>query len=335
MSDFDHVETWLERKQLNEGRSALTVSKYRGYLTRLYDYLASEQSVDLLQADAEMLLDFSGLYMHRQGLSPRSRRALVAAVRGFYAWANKQGLIDGDPARHLDYPKAGRPLPDVAQLQTLERLMMAPDINTLKGIRDCAMLAMLAGCGLRRAGLCSLNESNLIWTTLEEKKRLLVRVTEKGDKERVIPAPGEVFLLLRAYLGHPDLAPIDRTLEDGDRVLFISLNNQRITPDKYHGEARRISPKSVDDMIKHYGRQLDLPAKELHAHAFRHAFGTQLAEDGVSLREIQDLLGHQDPKSTEIYTRLATQRLARTVDKSNPLAKIRTPVKGLENILEH
>lgn len=335
MSDFDHVETWLERKQLNEGRSALTVSKYRGYLTRLHDYLATEQSVELLQADTEMLLDFSGLFMHRQGLSPRSRRALVASIRGFYAWANKQGLINGDPAKNLDYPKAGRPLPDVAQLQTLERLMMAPDINTLKGIRDCAMLAMLAGCGLRRAGLCSLNESNLIWTTLEEKKRLLVRVTEKGDKERVIPAPGEVFLLLRAYLGHPDLAPIDRTLEDGDRVLFISLNNQRITPDKYHGEARRISPKSVDDMIKHYGRQLDLPAKELHAHAFRHAFGTQLAEDGVSLREIQDLLGHQDPKSTEIYTRLATQRLARTVDKSNPLAKIRTPVKGLENILEH
>ncbi len=335
MSDFDHVETWLERKLMNEARSPATVSKYRGYLVRLRDYLVNEQQVDLLEADADMLLDFSGLFMHKQGLSPRSRRALVAAVRGFYAWALKQGLVTIDPARDIDYPNAGRKLPDVAQLQTLEKLIMAPDINTLKGIRDCAMLAVMAGCGLRRGGLCRLNESNLVWTRLEEKQRLLVRVTEKGERERIIPAPDDVFLLLRAYLGHKDLAAIDRTLEDGDQVLFVSLNNRMLTEDKYHGEARRISPRSVDDMIKAYGRKLNLPKKELHAHAFRHAFGTQLAEDGVSLREIQDLLGHEDPKTTEIYTRLATQRLARTVDQSNPLAKIRTPVKELVNILEH
>lgn len=335
MPDFDHVATWLDRKLMNEGCSPATIDKYRGYLLRLDEYLRSEHQVDLLGADPDHLLTFTGLHMHRAGLSPRSRQALVAAVKGFYRWALRQHLVTKDLVVDLEYPKAGRKLPNVAQLETIERLLMAPDLDTLQGVRDVTMMAMLAGCGLRRGGLCSLNESNLIWTNLSGKRRLIVRVTEKGNRQRDIPAPNDVWLLVRAYLGHPELAAIDRSLPDGDQVLFVSLNNRMVSPDQYHGETRRISARSVDDMIKSYGRKLGLPDKQLHAHAFRHAFGTQLAEDGTSLREIQDLLGHVDIKTTEIYTRLATERLAKTVDSSNPLAKIRTPVRGLENILEN
>jgi integrase/recombinase XerD len=334
MSDFEHVETWLNWKLSNQGKSELTIIKYRRYLQRLEEYLRDDQSVDLLQADSEMLVNFTGLYMHQKGMKPNSRRALVAAVKGFYLWALKQRLISRDVTGDLEYPHAGRKLPDVATLRTAEALIMAPDISTLKGIRDCTIMAVLAGCALRVSGLCNLNESNLIWTEIEGKQRLIIKVTEKGKRERMVPAPGDVWLLIRAYLGHPDLSAIDRTLPGGDQVLFISLQNPKISPDKYHGEARRISPRSIDDMIKKYGRELKLPEKQLHSHALRHLFGAEMAEDDVSLRSIQELLGHDSPKTTEIYTQLAMRRLARTVDQSNPLGKINTPVRQLEKILE-
>lgn len=334
MSDFEQVDRWLNWKLMNQGRAQVTIDKYRRYLSMLSDYLSAlSPSVTLLEADREHLLHFTGLHMHQKGMSPRSRQAVVAAVKGFYTWAKKNGLVSQQPADQLEYPKAGKRLPDVATLRTVERLLMAPDISTLKGIRDCTMIAMLAGTALRVAALCNLNESSLIWTQIDGKDRLLIKARQKGDRDHVVPAPYDVWLLVRAYLGHPDLAVIDRTLPDGDQVLFVSYNNMRISPENYHGEARRISPRSVDDMIKKYGRDLGLPDKQLHAHALRHLYGTELAEDGTSLREIQDLLGHEDPKTTEIYTRLATRRLARTVDKSNPLAKINSPVRDLANML--
>jgi integrase/recombinase XerD len=335
MSDFEHVETWLNWKLMNQGKSELTITKYRRYLQTLEEYLRDDQSVELLQADSEMLVNFTGLYMHQKGLSPRSRRALVAAVKGFYQWALKQRLIPIDVTGDLEYPNAGRKLPDVATLKTAEALIMAPDIDTLKGIRDCTIMAVLTGLALRVSGLCNLNESNLIWTEIDGKQRLIIKVTEKGKRERMLPAPNDVWLLIRAYLGHPDLAAIDRSLPSGDQVLFVSLNNRMISQDKYHGEARRISPRSIDDMIKGYGRKLKLPEKQLHSHALRHLFGAEMAEDDVSLRTVQELLGHESPKTTAIYTQLAMRRLTRTVDQSNPLGKIHTPVRGLEKILEN
>lgn len=333
MSDLEHVEKWLNWKLINQNRTDGTVKKYRGYLRQLSEYLNNEQSIDLLQVDKHMLLDFTGLYMHKKGLSPRSRRALVSAVRGFYKWAFTEKLISINFYDSIESPKAGRRLPNVATLNTAEKLLMAPDISTLSGIRDCTMIAIMAACGLRISGLVKLNESNLIWTTIEEKDRLLLKPSEKGDNERLIPAPYDVWLLVRAYLGHPDLKPIDRLLPTGDQVLFISLNNRNISADKYHGEARRISTRSVDEMIKKYGRKIGLPENQLHAHALRHLLGTELAEDGTSTLEIQQILGHVDANTTAIYTQLATRHLARTIDKSNPLAKIRSPVSELAKIV--
>lgn len=333
MSDFDHVLSWLEQLEMNQGRSPQTVAKYRGYLHRLQAYLIEEKDCDLLTANKDHLLEFSGIYMHQQGLKPKSRKSVVAAIRGFYSWAWKNRLVTDDLARHVESPKAGRRLPDVASLQTVEALMMAMDLSTLKGIRDCSILSLMAGCGLRVSGVVALNESNLIWTELDGKERLVIKVREKGGKERLVPAPFDVFLMLRAYLGHPDLEGIDRSLPDGDRVLFVSLNNRTITPDKYHGEERRMRRNAVNDMLKRYGKRAMLPKNELHAHAFRHLFGTELAEEGHNLREIQELMGHADINTTSIYVHLATRRLAKTVDKSNPLSKIRTPFSDLAKSL--
>ena len=333
----DHVEAWLTFKQHNQGKSEGTVTKYRGYLQRLELFLAGK-GVALLDADQATIEEFTGLFAHKEGLSPRSRRAIVAAVKGFYAWLTKAGLRADDPAAGVPYPIAGRKLPTALETHSAQQLLHQPDLDTFEGVRDCAMLMMLIGCGMRVSGLVALNESSLQIVDIREGNKvvewLIVKVLEKGGKERLIPAPHDVKYIVHAYLGHRDLAGIDRTLPSGDRVLFVSTMNRNIPPQDYHGEARRISKRSVHDMISKYGKRAGIPEGQLHAHAMRHLYGTELAEHDVDVITRQALLGHEDPRSTEIYTHLAKRKLAATIAKANPFRTIRTPITDLVAELE-
>lgn len=334
-TDADLVDAWLAHLQHNRGRSDATAAKYRGYVIRLASYAAAE-GTSLTALDADALEAWSGLQMHREGLSPRSRRALVAALRGFYAWADRQGHVRTNPAQSLPYPTAGRPLPRAMQLRSAERLLMSLDISTFPGVRDAAVLSVLMGCGLRLSGVVGLNQSSLVWAEQEGQEWLVIRTREKGGRERVVPAPHEARLLIRAYLGHAELEGIDRSLPSGDQVLFVSQRNRSIPPHQYHGEARRLSARSVRDMVVRYGRRLGIPRDELHPHAMRHLYGTELAEDDVDLLLRKALMGHTDANSTEIYSHLATRKLTKVVERSNPLAKVQTPVTDLlRHMREH
>jgi len=328
------VEDWLRYKQHNEGRSESTIVKYRGVIEKLVDW-SRDNKKEALQLTIEDLEEFTGLFAHREGMSPRARRPMVAAVRGFYAWLHEKGHILEDPATALPYPTAGRPLPVPMQLASAERLMLQPDLDTLKGVRDAAILSVFMGCGLRISGVVGLNESSLILYNEDGRENLAIRTLEKGKKERMVPAPHETRLLIRAYLGHPDLRQIDRSLSNGDRVLFISTRNRTVPEHEYYGEARRISASSIGDMIVKYGEQAGIPRDELRPHAMRHLFGTELTEDDVNTLTVQAIMGHQDANSTEVYTHLAVRKLAKAIHKSNPLSKIRTPVSDLARKLSH
>lgn len=322
---FGQYAAWLGAYR---GRTDATVTKYSGHARRLAAWCAA-QGLQLLRLDAATLEQYAGLELHRQGLCPRSRLAAVAALRSLYGWAHHAGLIPDNPARALAYPKTGRRLPRAMTLRSAERLLMAPDLDTLRGVRDAAMLALLIGCGLRVSGLVRLDEDDLVWVEVEGRERLLLRVREKGGHDRLLPVPDEARLLLRAYLGHPDLEAIDRLLPSGRNVLFISTGNTTTPAHEYRGESRRLSAHGVQRMMVRYGEQIGLPRDQLHPHAARHLFGAELAEDDVSLLISQALLGHRDAKSTEIYSHLAARKLMRAIDSAGPLGKIQTPVTGL------
>lgn len=322
------IEDWLRWKVHNQGRAPTTARKYRLYLGRLQAYLA-DRGKDLAGATHQDLEHFTGLYMHEQGQRPRSRRAIVAAVRQFYGWLVKVRQLPANPASEVPYPMAGKPLPVALQLHHAEALLMAPGISTFRGLRDTTMIAFLVGCGIRVSGLVGMNESSLLFVRHEQRESLVIRVREKGGKERLVPAPDDCWALVRAYLGHPELEDIDRSLRDGDQVLFVSTANRLVPPHQYHGEARRLTARSVHDIIQAHGRRVGVPADQLHPHAMRHLYGTEFAESDVDLLIRQALMGHEDPKSTEVYTRLAARKLREVVDRANPLAKIRTPVGGL------
>lgn len=320
------IDGFIEFKLRNRGLADRTMQAYRLTLTRLLEFFTNRSPLD---ATADDLLLFSGAWLHKRGIAAVSRRPHVAAIREFYGWLAKQKVIRSNPAESLSYPKTGRKLPRVMTLANAEKLMWMPDFTTFAGIRDGAMLALLVGCGMRISGLVGLNDSNLIQAEVDGKIRLMVKTLEKGGKERKIPVPAEADMLLRLYLEHPDLKEIDRLLPSGDKVLFVSLRNRACAPHEYHGARRRLNRRSLLDIITKYGTAAGIPADQLHPHALRHLYGTELAESDIDILIRQQLMGHSDAKSTEIYTHLAVQKLTRDADKGSPLGKIRTPVSDL------
>lgn len=321
------IDRFMAFKVENKGRSKRTADIYRLALTRLNQFMPNDRSP--LDASGDELLAYTGSWLTKQGIVATSRRPYVAAVRGFFTWARHSRLVSSNPALDLPYPKAGKRIPDVITLANAEKLMWSPNFETFEGVRDAAMIALLIGCGIRVSGLVNLNVSHVIEHEHDGKRRLLLKVLEKGDKQRLVPVPLEADLQLRVYMEHPRLQEIDRRLPDGDLVLFVSVRNRSCPIQDYTGENRRLNRRSVLEMVKKYGRDLGLPEAQLHPHAFRHLYGTELAEENIDLVLRQRLMGHEDPKSTRIYDHTAIRRAVREVDRANPLSKIRTPVSDL------
>lgn len=346
---MDHVEAYLEWLEFNKGRADRTVVKYRQLLARLQTFLDEKEAgslkemkippdgiTQLQHVTRTHLNQFTGIYAHQVlKLKPRARRPLVAAVRGFYHWLQREGAIDSNPAADIEYPNAGRRLPRNMSLENAEKLLMQCDMSDFVGVRDAAILGVMIGCGPRVSGVCRLNESDLYWYSHEGKERLAIRFLEKGEKERLVPAPAETALLIHAYLGHQQLEEIDRTLENGDRVLFVSVRNRLVPAHEYHGEHRRIAERSVFDRIRLYGEQAGIPEEQLHPHALRHLFGTEMTEHDTNLFIHQELMGHADPKTTQIYNTLAMRQKMKAIDKASPMRNIRTPVTDLVRHIEN
>jgi len=318
------LAAFLTFKASNQGRSKRTAQAYGDYLERLRAFLGGGRR--LVTATADELVTYCGPWLNKQGVHARARRPYIAAVREFFKWAHLTHLIKRNPAGSIEYPKTDGKLPTVISLINAEKLLGVVDYNTFAGVRDAAMMSMLIGCGLRITGLVNINEEDLSQLQVDGELRLQLRVKEKGEKERILPVPRVTEILLRCYLDHPELKPVDRELERGGHVLFISTRNRRVSPEAYRGARRRITARAFRDVLVAYGKRAGVPRAELRPHAMRHLFGTELAEGNVDLLLRQELLGHSDAKSTKIYDRVAMRRKFKAADDAGPLAKMKTPV---------
>ncbi|PHS20255.1 MAG: recombinase XerD [Kangiella sp.] len=324
-NDNELVSKWLTFKLTNEGCADSTIDKYRGYLSRLSDYLEN----DLVDTGTDDLVDFTGLHLHESGAAPSSRRAVVAAVKSFYKWATVNKLCLLNPAENLVYPKKRSLVPIAMSLKNSEKLLMQPDISTFKGLRDAAVLALFIGTGARLHGIINLNKRDLITFEYQGIDRLAVKLKEKGSKERIVPVPPEAALLLRAYLGHDELSLIDTALPNGDHVVFVNLKNNHVPSYEHRGEARRLGKRGIQQMIKDYSILAGVPESQAHAHAFRHLVGAELAEESATPFEMMAILGHAQEDTTAIYAQLALRKLTEVLDRANPLGKIETRVSPL------
>lgn len=319
---------------MNKGLAHSTTGKYRQAATRLKEYLHA-QGVTFETASHDQIELWAGLVLFKEyKLTAPARKPLIAAIRNLYRYLERRPdkKFTHNPAALIETPRVGRSNGTQLQLHNLERILQQPDLDTWEGARDLAMLMMLAGTGLRVDTLAKLNASNIRRTEFKGADRYLIKTLTKGKTEIEVPLPLEAQVALQFYLAHPETQEIDREIQtnnQADAVLFVTRGNRMVKKAKYHGEARRISSKSIDDRIKIYAEKAGIPNVESHAHAFRHLFGTEMAEDDASPFEIQALMGHKDIRSSQVYIHMATRKKTERSDTSNPLGKVSTPMSDM------
>lgn len=234
--------------------------------------------------------------LHRQGLSGRSLQRLLSAIRSLYTFLCRHHLAKNNPAVGIPAPKTAKRLPNTLHADQLNQLL---NINTdsFLGSRDKAIMELLYGCGLRLAELTTLDLTDIDW------QQQFVRVTGKGQKQRQVPFGNKARQALDVYL--PQRALIANVEKD---AVFISQRG------------RRISHRSVQQRLKLWAQKQGL-ASDIYPHMLRHSFASHILESSGDLRAVQELLGHANLSTTQIYTHLDFQHLAAVYDSAHPRAR--------------
>ena len=286
---------YLDCLVAERGLSANTLAAYRSDLERLQRALGGDTALE--KASREDLLRVLRR-MRLQGGSPRSAARWLVAVRGFFAYAVREGVLSEDPSAHLDSPRTWRTLPKVLSFAQVEALLEAPDRGRPGGLRDAAMLEVLYATGLRVSELLALRLGDL------HLDAGYLRCFGKGSKERVVPLGGEADATLQRYLAEGRLL-----LLGGKRTDFLFVNMR----------GGRMSRQGFWKLIKRYGLRAGI-STPLSPHVVRHSFATHLLENGADLRSVQVMLGHADITTTQIYTHVNRERLRRLYENFHPRA---------------
>jgi integrase/recombinase XerD len=289
-----------------------------GWLGRYVDHLAAERglapnTLEAYRRDLERLARDLGKTrrpettrrhellrllrrMRTEGRSPRSIARWLVAVRGFFRYLVREGVVTDDPTGHLEMPRTWRSLPRVLSFEEVEKLVGAPDRSTATGLRDAAMLEVLYATGLRVSELVGLRLGDL------HLDASYLRCVGKGAKERVVPLGGEADAALQAYLavGRLELLRGRRT-----NVLFVNRRGGSLTRQGFW------------KVVKTCARKAGIRTP-ISPHTLRHCFATHLLENGADLRSVQAMLGHADISTTQIYTHINRERLRRLYQDFHP-----------------
>lgn len=295
----ESAREWLagfERYLRHERRaSPQTLAAYRRDLARIADYCTRHGIGAWPELDVHHVRALTA-EAHRRGLSPRSLQRLLSALRSFFRYLIREGHVGNDPAADVSAPRARRRLPDVLDPDQVGRLVEAGGDDALAS-RDRAIMELFYSSGLRLAELVSLDIHDV------DLAEGMVRVTGKGARTRMVPVGRMAVGALQAWLRHRgELAREDVM------ALFVSRRGQRL------------SRRSVQMRLAHWSQRQGLDSK-VHPHLLRHAFASHLLESSGDLRAVQELLGHADISTTQIYTHLDFQHLAEVYDRAHPRAR--------------
>ncbi len=297
------AEEFLSHLAVERGSSRNTLAAYRRDLRAYSVALGARGVADPASASAEDVAAFVRALQQR-GLAPASVERAVAAVKSFHRFCVREGLAADHPAGRVPLPKKPRRLPDVVSIDDVDRLLSQPFPEGPAGLRDRAILETLYGCGLRVSELIGLDHADL---SLEDG---VLRVRGKGDKERVVPVAGEAKAALAAYLAHgrPFLRSRKRVRGADASAVFVNVRGGRI------------SRQAVFEMVRRYGGRVGI---DIHPHTLRHSFATHLLEGGADLRALQEMLGHADIATTQIYTHVELSHLREEYLSTHPRARMR------------
>ena len=285
------LESFRDFLALESGHSANTVEAYLRDLRRMGDFAASRGIRDPARLTRVQLREFVFL-LKDLGLSPSSIRRSVSAIRTYYGFLLGEGRVKDDPSDRLESPRRGRVLPETLSVSEVEALLASPKVEQPLAWRDRSLLELAYGAGLRVSELCSLGLTDLLLT------ENLIRVFGKGSKERLVPIGRSVIGAVSVYL-HTMRPGLDRGKSKG-RVLL----NARGEP---------LSRVGAWGVVKRAAERAGI-TKRVTPHTLRHSFATHLLEGGADLRAVQEMLGHADLSTTQIYTHVDREYL-RSVHK--------------------
>ncbi len=291
MSSKQLIDAFVDALWVENGLSKNTLSAYASDL-RIFNKSLSKPMEQVSNNDIRLFLS----QRYEQGISARSSARILSSLRRFYTYLLREKLAVTDPTALIDQPQLGRPLPDTLSEHDIELLLEAPEPSSILGARDKAMLEMLYATGLRVSELVNLSNDQI------NLRIGVLRVTGKGNKERLVPIGEQALSCLEDYMQHSRKALLS---ERQCNTIFVTNRGAGMTRQAFW------------HIIKRYAKKAGI-TKELSPHTLRHAFATHLLNHGADLRVVQLLLGHSDLSTTQIYTHVANERLKELHSQYHP-----------------
>jgi integrase/recombinase XerD len=290
------IEEFLNYLLVERGLSENTILSYRNDLNKYLQFLEIKKITDIQLSTKEDIMEFITLQKDK-GISATSIGRYLAAIKGFYRFLAFERYVKSDVSSVLEAPKLWQKLPEVLSLDEVEKILNLPNLKTSLGIRDKAALELLYATGMRVSELSNLTIDNL---NLDVG---FIKCKGKGQKERIVPLGKKAQVALERYIEKVRPSLIKKG--EVNQALFLSRLG------------RKISRQSFWKMIKKYVRQARIK-KDISPHTLRHSFATHLLERGADLRIVQEMLGHANISTTQIYTHINKERLKTIHKKFHP-----------------
>ena len=299
----DLIREYLSYLRVEKGLAKNSLTAYENDLTKLKAWCEKNGYgiENLTRQDLrEWLIDLG-----RTKLLDNSKRRIVSALRGFYKFLMIDGHIRNNPAENLDLPQKGLYLPKFLNQSEMDQLLAAPDVSTETGVRDRALLELMYACGLRVSEAVNVKLGDI------DIEGGILTTTGKGSKTRRVPVGSSAVEWVNSYLS------IRRKKEN------IEIQNLFVTP-----AGMPLNRGLIFELVREYGRKAGL--QDISPHTLRHSFATHLVQNRADIRSVQQMLGHADISTTQIYTHMTDAHLRDSYERFHPRAK----VKSSENLPE-
>jgi len=294
----DELKDFMHFLIVEKALAKNTIVSYERDLKAYVKYIKTVENVQSINGIGRIqIVHFLG-HLKEQGKSSRTIARNIASIRAFHQFLLREKVAEQDPSVHIETPQLERTLPKVLNLQEVERLLEAPMLTTHYGLRDKAMLELLYATGIRVSELIGLNLDDAHLTMG------FVRCIGKGNKERIIPLGRTAATAIQEYL-------------DKGRPQFIKNQREESLFVNHHG--RRLTRQGFWKILKGLTKEAGIE-KDLTPHTLRHSFATHLLENGADLRAVQEMLGHSDISTTQIYTHVTKTRLKDVYSQFHPRA---------------
>lgn len=290
------VQKFVNFLERDKRLSLNTLQSYRRDIEQYFTYLQEINLQNISNTNKTTVIAYL-LYLQKKGRATSTISRNLASIRSFYQYISKSKMIDHDPTAELESPKVEKKLPQILSTEEVELLLEQPQCVDLKGFRDKAMLELLYATGIRVSELIQLNVPDL---NLE----MAFLKCNKGTRERMIPIGSMAIAALKEYLLKSRPLLIQK---NDEKALFVNINGGRLTRQGFW------------KIIKQYKNQAQI-SKDITPHTLRHSFAAHLLENGADLRSIQEMLGHSDISSTQIYAQIAKNKIKEVYKKTHPRA---------------